>query len=133
MLEQFFQGLTEVLKPHAFGIMLIGMVIGYAVGILPGLGGAVTLALMLPFTFMLTLLGVAFVASLSGGAVLKGIIAGGIGLLLSLIGLDQQTGIQRATFGQLELWDGIGLVPVTIGMFGMPEVIDLAVRGTSIA
>src|SRR6266540_4169909 len=228
MLEQFFQGLTEVLKPHAFGIMLIGMVIGYAVGILPGLGGAVTLALMLPFTFtmtsieafafllgmlsvtatagditsvlfgvpgeattaatvvdghpmakrgeagralgavlmsslvgalvgafalalvvpvirpivlafgspeffMLTLLGLAFVASLSGGAVLKGLIAGGIGLLLSLIGLDQQTGIQRATFGQLDLWDGIGLVPVTIGMFGMPEVIDLAVRGTSIA
>src|SRR2546430_6082222 len=39
----------------------------------------------------------------------------------------------RYTFGQLFLWDGIGLVPVTIGFFAIPEVIDLAVQGSSIA
>src|SRR5438046_6934271 len=54
MFDQFLQGLTEVLKPHTLGIMMIGMVICYAVGILPGLGGPVTLALMLPFTFVMT-------------------------------------------------------------------------------
>src|SRR5207249_6160778 len=180
MLDAFFQALGEVLKPETLAIMLVGMVIGYAVGILPGLGGAVTLAIMLPYTFpmtpvnafafllgmlsvtattgditsvlfgvpgeattaatvvdghpmakrgeagralgavlmsslvgaligafalalvvpvirpvvlafqspeffMLTLLGIAFVASLSGGQVLKGLIAGGIGFLLSMV------------------------------------------------
>ena len=49
------------------------------------------------------------------------------------IGLDPVSGTQRYTFGQLFLWDGIGLVPVTIGFFAIPEVIDLAVQGSSIA
>ena len=36
------------------------------------------------------------------------------------------TGIQRYTFGQLFLWDGIGLVPVTIGFYAIPELIEMA-------
>ena len=86
-----------------------------------------------PEFFMLAVLGVAFVASLSGENLLKGLIGGGIGYLLATIGLDPISGIQRYTFGQLFLWDGIGLVPVTIGLFAIPEIIDLAVQGTSIA
>ena len=53
--------------------------------------------------------------------------------MLATIGLDPISGIQRYTFGQLFLWDGIGLVPVTIGFYAIPEIIDLAVQGTSIA
>ena len=208
--------------------MLIGIAIGFAVGILPGLGGPTTLALMLPFVFkmtpveafafllgmaavtnttgditsilfgipgepttastivdghpmakngeagralgaaimsslfgavfgafalalaipvvrplvltfgspeffMLAVLGITFVASLSGEALLKGLLAGCLGLWFATIGLDPVSGIQRYTFGQLFLWDGIGLVPVTIGFFAIPEVIDLAVQGSSIA
>ena len=86
-----------------------------------------------PEFFMLALLGISFVASLSGEDQLKGIIAGGIGLLLATIGLDPISGIQRYTFGQLFLWDGIGLVPITIGFYAIPETIELAVLGTSIA
>jgi TctA family transporter len=82
---------------------------------------------------MLALLGITFVASLSGEDQLKGIIAGGIGLMLATIGLDPISGIQRYTFGQLFLWDGIGLVPITIGFYAIPETIELAVLGTSIA
>ena len=82
---------------------------------------------------MLSLLGITFVASLSGEDQLKGIIAGGIGLMLATIGLDPISGIQRYTFGQLFLWDGIGLVPITIGFYAIPETIELAVLGTSIA
>jgi hypothetical protein len=66
--------------------------------------------------------------------------AGGFGLLLSTIGLDPIRGVPRFTFegilGQgpsLFLWDGIALVAVTIGLFAIPEIIDLAVQGTSIA
>jgi TctA family transporter len=208
--------------------MLIGVAIGFAVGILPGLGGPTTLALMLPFVFkmspveafafllgmfavtnttgditsilfgipgeptsaativdghamarngeagralgaammsslvgavfgalvlglaiplvrplvltfgspeffMLALLGITFVAALSGEALLKGLIAGGLGLGLATIGLDPVTSTQRYTFGQLFLWDGIGLVPVTIGFYAIPEVIEMAVYGSSIA
>jgi TctA family transporter len=86
-----------------------------------------------PEFFMLSVLGVTFVASLSGEDQLKGIIAGGLGLLLATIGLDPISGIQRYTFGQLFLWDGVGLVAVTIGFYAIPETIELAVLGTSIS
>jgi putative tricarboxylic transport membrane protein len=49
--EIFFTALTQVLAPHTFGIMLVGIAIGLVVGILPGLGGAATLAMMLPFVY----------------------------------------------------------------------------------
>jgi TctA family transporter len=82
---------------------------------------------------MIALLGVTFVASLSGGNLLKGLVAGGLGFCFAMVGLDPISGIQRFTLGQLFLWDGIGLVPVTVGLFAIPEIIDLAVQGGSIA
>jgi TctA family transporter len=86
-----------------------------------------------PEFFMVSILGLTFVASLSGGALVKGIIAGGIGLFLATIGIAPVSGVKRFTFGQIFLWDGIGLVPITIGFFAIPEIIDLAVQGSSIA
>lgn len=86
-----------------------------------------------PEFFMLAVLGIAFVASLSGEALVKGLVAGGLGLGLATVGLDPVSGTQRFTFGQLFLWDGIGLVPVTIGFFAIPEIIDLAIQGSSIS
>src|SRR5439155_20299544 len=56
----------------------------------------------------------------------QGTPGGGLGLWLATIGLDPVTGIQRYTFGQLFLWDGIGLVPVTIGFYAIPELIEMA-------
>jgi putative tricarboxylic transport membrane protein len=221
-------GLAQVFAWPTFGLMLIGMALGFVVGLLPGLGGPTTLALMLPFVFkmtpveafafllgmlavtattgditsilfgipgepttaativdghamakngeagralgaammssligavfgalvlglaiplvrplvltlgspeffMLALLGITFVASLSGEALLRGLLAGGLGLWLATIGLDPVTGTQRYTFGQLFLWDGVGLVPVTIGFYAIPELIEMAIAGSSIA
>jgi TctA family transporter len=123
---------------RALGAVLMSSMVG-------ALFAAVALALAIPVIrplvltfgspefFMLALLGITFVASLSGEDALKGIIAGGIGLMLATIGLDPISGIQRYTFGQLFLWDGIGLVPITIGFYAIPETIELAVLGTSIA
>lgn len=51
MFQTFFQSLLEVLQPETILIMLAGIAIGFVVGVLPGLGGSVTLALMLPFVF----------------------------------------------------------------------------------
>ncbi|MCI0778473.1 MAG: tripartite tricarboxylate transporter permease [Chloroflexi bacterium] len=219
----------------AFTALLIGVAIGFVVGILPGLGGAVALALMLPFTFsmdptsafafllganavtattgditsvlfgvpgegisaavivdghpmakngeagralgaalmsslvgaifgalflalaipivrplvlsiaspeffMLALLGITFVASLSGESMIKGLAVGGIGLTLAMVGLDPIEGIPRYTLEpvigisrSLFLWDGINIVSVTVGLFAIPEIIDLAVKGTGIS
>jgi putative tricarboxylic transport membrane protein len=228
MVAALFAGLIQVFNWSTFSLMLVGIVVGFVVGILPGLGGPTAMALMLPFVFkmnaveafafllgmtavtattgditsvlfgvpgepttastivdghamarngeagralgavltsslvgavfagvalgvaipivrplvlsfgspeffMMAILGISFVAALSGEDALKGIIAGGLGLMLATIGLDPISGIQRYTFGQLFLWDGVGLVPITIGFYAIPETIELAVLGTSIA
>ena len=231
MLETFLQALLEVLRWDALSFMLIGVVVGFWVGLLPGIGGATTLALMLPFVyrmapvqafafllgmhsvvsttgeitsilfgipgeattvatildghamakngqagralgasltssligavvgaaalalaipivrplvltfgspefFMLAIVGIAFIASLSGRGprgLVRGFLTGCLGLLLAAVGQDPQQGIQRYTLQQLYLWNGLDLVPVLVGFFAIPEIIDLAVRGTAIA
>ncbi len=228
MFEAFISGLNQVLSWPAFGYLLIGAAVGFIVGLLPGLGGLSTLALMLPFVytikdpisafsfllgmhaitgttgditsilfgipgegtaaatimdgypmtkkgeagralgaalmsslvagiegaiilaisipimrplvlffaspelFMLAILGITFISALSGDSLLKGLLAAGMGLMLATVGVDPQTGALRYTMGMLYLWDGISIIPVVIGLFAIPEIVDLAVRGTSI-
>ena len=231
MLEALLQGLLAVLQVKAFSFMLLGILVGFWVGLLPGLGGATTLALMLPFIynmqpveafafllgmhsvvattgditsvlfgvpgeattaaiildgysmtkkgqagralgaaltssligaligaaalalavpivrplvltfgspelFMLAVVGLAFIASLSAQGVrgmVRGFIAGGTGLYLAMVGQDPQAGVARFTFDTLYLAQGIDLVPVLVGLFAIPEIIELVVRGSSIA
>jgi len=231
VLDAFIQGLLLVLQWKAFVFMLAGIFVGFWVGLLPGLGGATTLALMLPFIynmqpveafafllgmhsvvattgditsilfgvpgeattaaiildghamakrgeagralgaalassfvgaligaaalalaipivrplvltfgspelFMLAIVGLAFIASLSAqGArgMVRGFLAGGLGLFLAMVGQDPQAGVARYTLDTLYLWQGLDLVPVLVGLFAIPEIIDLVVRGTSIA
>jgi putative tricarboxylic transport membrane protein len=239
-LAAFQAGLMNILPftaqgQQSFLFMLVGIFIGFWVGILPGLGGATTLALMLPFIysmdpvtafafllganavtsttgditsilfgvpgegitaatvvdghpmakngeagralgaalmsslvgsifgaialaialaivrplvlsigsaefFMLALLGITFLSSLSGGNLIKGLIGGGLGLCLAMVGLDPIESVPRYTLepilgeaNALFLWDGVALVAVTVGLFAIPEIIDLAVQRTSIA
>ena len=229
MLEAMIGGLLQVMSWPAFGFLLIGAGVGFVVGILPGLGGLATLALMLPFAytiqdpiatfsfllgmhaitgttgditsilfgipgegtsaatiidgypmtkngeagralgaaltsslvaglegalilaisipimrplvlffgapelFTLTILGITFLATLSSSSLSKGLLAGGIGLLISAVGMEDHTGTLRYTFGSIYLWEGLSLAPVVVGLFAIPEIVDLAVRGSSIA
>ena len=117
----------------------------FTVSALGGLFGAVVLTLFIPVLrqlvlilgapefFMMAVLGVSMVASLSGSAPIKGIIAGGTGFLLAMVGSDPILGVDRWTFDQVYLWDGINVVPLSLGLFGLAEMADLMVRGTSIA
>ncbi len=123
------RALGAVLMSSLVGAVFAGVALGAAVPIIRPL----VLAFGSPEFFMLAILGISFVAALSGEDALKGLIAGGIGLMLATIGLDPISGIQRYTFGQLFLWDGVGLVPITIGFYAIPETIELAVLGTSIS
>lgn len=231
MLEALLKGLVEVLQWNAFSFMLLGVAIGFWVGLLPGLGGGTTLALLLPFIyamapvqafafllgmhsvvattgditsilfgipgegttaatildghamakkgeagralgaalmssligalvgalalalaipvvrpvvlafgspefFMVAIFGIASIASLSGQggrAMLRGFLAGALGLMLAAVGSDPQAANLRYTLGTLYLWGGLGIVPVLVGFFAIPEIIDLAVRGSAIA
>jgi TctA family transporter len=77
--------------------------------------------------------GLSMVSVLSGKAPLKGLTAAGLGLMLAMIGGDAQTGTLRWTFGTLYLWDHLPLVPFTLGIFAIPELVDMAIARTSIA
>lgn len=123
------RALGAVLMSSLVGAVFAGVALGAAVPIIRPL----VLSFGSPEFFMLSILGISFVAALSGEDALKGLVAGGIGLMLATIGLDPISGIQRYTFNQLFLWDGIGLVPITIGFYAIPETIELAILGTSIS
>jgi TctA family transporter len=83
--------------------------------------------------FMLTLLGLSVVASLSGGSVFKGLAACGMGLLVGTIGSAPATGDFRFTFDVDYLYDGIPLIIVGLGIFAIPEIISLLIRNKAIA
>jgi TctA family transporter len=117
----------------------------YMASLLGGIFGALVLAVSIPILrpivlafgspefFMMGMLGISMVAVLSGNAPFKGLVAGAIGLAVGMVGMDPQTGVLRWVFGQLYLWDGLPLVPVALGIFAIPEIVDLTIRGTRIA
>lgn len=76
-----------------------------------------------PEYFTLMLLGLALVCCLGEKSVLKSLIMAAVGLFLGTIGLETISGKERFTFGILALQDGVGLVPVFMGMFGVSEVL----------
>ena len=84
-----------------------------------------------PENFALAVIGVSFIASLSGTSFFKGMIMGVFGLWLSCIGIDAVNGEPRFTFGLIQLQDGIHLVPVMTGIFAVTEIIAwIQQRGT---
>lgn len=228
MLEAAIDAIFIILDPSRFGFLAIGVVIGLAVGIVPGLGGLVGLSILLPFTysldpyaaiamllalssvvatgdtipavlfgvpgtvgsaatvmdgypmtqkgeagrafgaafsasllgglfgamllffsipvlrplvliigppelFALCLFGISLVALLSGSNRLKGLATACLGLLLSGIGDDPNTATPRWTFDTLYLFDGVPLVPLALGMFAMPELAGMMMRGGTIS
>ena len=94
--------------------------------------GALFLALLMPVIkpivlsfspaefFLLALLGITFIATLSGDNLLKGLIVGFFGLMIAFVGLDPSTGVARYTFGQLFLWDGVDVITAVIAIFADP-------------
>lgn len=86
-----------------------------------------------PEFFVMTLWGVTMVGVLSGNAPVRGLIAGILGVLIATVGLDAKSGVPRFVFDFSYLWEGVDLVLVALGMFAMPEVIDLASRKSTIA
>ena len=81
-----------------------------------------------PEYFALTLFGLSMLISVGGGSAIKNLISGSFGILLATVGTDLLTSVKRFTFESPHLYDGIGFVPVMIGVFGISELIAQASR-----
>ena len=124
---------------------------GFAIGIsaaasaMGSVIGLIVLVALLPFVreiilsfsfpefTMLAVLGLAAIAAASTGSLAKGLISGGIGLLLSFVGFSPIAGELRYVFGVTQLWQGVDLIAALIGLFAISEVIRLLVRQETIS
>lgn len=118
----------------AFFSSMIGGILG-AVAIFLLIPAARPLVLFLgsPELFMLTVLGLCVVGILSGDRPLLGILSAILGLLLGAIGAAPAAPQYRFTFDQPYLFDGIPLAVVALGLFALPELMDLLVKARPIA
>lgn len=82
-----------------------------------------------PAYFAVGLFALTSVASLSSGALVKGLASGFLGLAFATIGIDPISGVPRFTFGQIELDEGVPLLTAIIGLFALSEVFNMAERG----
>lgn len=117
----------------------------FTVSAIGGVVGAVLLAVSFPIAlpliekvgspeiFSFSVLALTMVASLAGNSVLKGLSLALFGLLLSTIGYSESEAFPRYWFGSDYLIDGLPLIPVVMGLFAIPELMDLALKNISIS
>ena len=74
--------------------------------------------------FAIIIFSLTIIAAVSGKSLIKGLISGGLGLLLATVGMDSLYGVTRFTFGNINLTGGLNMVPVLIGLFAIPEIIQ---------
>jgi len=115
------------LAGKGLGTALVASTVGGAIGVAILILFAVPLARMaLKFSpadyFALALFGLATVASMSRGNVLKSMVAILFGLMIKNIGIDPISGVERFTFGSDQLYDGFTLIPALIGLFAVSVV-----------
>jgi putative tricarboxylic transport membrane protein len=75
-----------------------------------------------PEFFALAFFGLGIIITVSGKSILKGLISGIFGLMITMIGFDPLSGCPRLTFGSIELLGGITFIPALIGLFGYSQV-----------
>lgn len=109
------------------------LVLSFVASVAGGLITSVAVLALLPFLaqvglvlrsvemVVIILFGLTLIAVLAAKDMLKGLIGGMFGLMLGAIGTDTVYSTPRATFGLLELYDGLPLVPVLIGLFAISE------------
>jgi TctA family transporter len=117
----------------ALGAGLVFSVLGGIFGVLVLIVAAPALAeVALKFSsfeyFWLVMLGFTCAIFIAGADPLKGMVSLLLGLLISVVGLENPAGAPRYTFGNAELTGGIPLIPLMIGMFAVSEVLRYSVQ-----
>ncbi|MFT6104639.1 MAG: putative tricarboxylic transport membrane protein, partial [Paracoccaceae bacterium] len=79
------------------------------------------------------LFGISLIASIAAQDMLKGLIAGFFGLMIGFIGTDSIWATPRGTFGVLELYDGVPLIPALVGLFAVSEAFIIIEKSSIIA
>jgi putative tricarboxylic transport membrane protein len=85
-----------------------------------------------PEHFALLILGLLVLAYMTSGPITRSLTMAALGLLLGMVGMDTMTGLFRFEYGLAELGDGIGIVPVAVGLFGISEILLSAGRATRV-
>jgi TctA family transporter len=109
-------------------------------GVLGALILAVSLSVIGPFIFsfrspeffMLGVLGLATIGSVSGNSIVKGLAIAALGLGIATIGYGPMGSEARYWCGSTYLLDGLPLIPIVLGLFAIPELMELAIKDTSI-
>jgi len=129
-------------KQGKAGLALGASATASAVG---GLIGLFTLLLVIPIAkeivlffgppefFLLALLGLCAIAISCRGKLLRGLISGIFGLMLAFVGYNSVSGGERYTMEFEYLWDGLPLVPLLTGMFAISQMLELTLKGGSVA
>src|SRR5512142_2096763 len=111
----------------AISIAAIGSFVGGTIGVMGVVAAAPLTQFALefgPVEFVaLMALGLTMVSGLAGKSMVKALMAAAFGLMLGTVGTDPSMGAPRFTFDYLELRDGIGFIPVIMGLFGVGEVL----------
>ncbi len=118
---------------RAIGAMLCASALG---GVLGGFVLAALIPVAYPIImgfgsgeiFLVALLGLTLIATLSAGGMLKGLISACAGLLIAFVGVHSVSAATRFTFGSMYLYEGFGLIPVLMGLFALPAVFDMIMR-----
>ena len=76
--------------------------------------------------FALMLMAMTMVTYLSQGSMIKALMMAGFGVMVGMVGMDAVSGKTRFTFGVIDFYDGIGYVPVIMGIYGVGEVLSNA-------
>lgn len=77
-----------------------------------------------PEYFWLICFSLTIIISVSGDSVMKGLIAAALGVILALVGMDPVYGTERLTFDNFNLMDRINFIPLLIGLFAIPEILE---------
>jgi putative tricarboxylic transport membrane protein len=107
----------------AFGSFIAGTFAVIALTFVGPFLSNVALAFGPPEYFSMMILGITVLTYLSSGSMVKALMMAGIGLILSGVGMDTISGKYRFTFNIQSLLDGVGVVPVAMGLFGISEVL----------
>ncbi len=78
-----------------------------------------------PEYFVLAIMGLSSIVTLTKGSMVKGLISGFLGLVLATVGMDPISGYMRFTFDIVDLYDGIPFMPALIGLFSVSQILDL--------
>lgn len=79
-------------------------------------------------TFALLIFGLSTICGLAQRSLIKGLIAGVLGVLVTTIGIDDMEGVERMTFGTVVMQQGVNLLVAMIALFAVPHVIDAFLR-----